>query len=155
MRHFRHDEPMTSPLGKKVRAAGFESLWDYADRRGFTDLGTFLRDVDFESLAPAGFRDFVVACAEVDRQWNKGYRIMAACELNRARQEYHETSPSPNWIVLSPVSKLGVDFQDEVPWAESLTLEMYDYLMKHRELFDKPFSWNDAWLVELVPADEG
>jgi len=45
-------------------------------------LGTFLRDVDFESLAPVGFQDFVVACAELDRQWNKGYRILAAYELN-------------------------------------------------------------------------
>lgn len=154
MRHFRHDEPMTSPLGKKLRAAGYESLWDYADRRGFTDLATFLRDVDFETLAPIGFRDFVVACAELDRQWSKGYRIMAALELNRTRQKYHEKSPSPDWIVISPVSALGVAFQDEVTWAERLMFEIRDYLMSHRELFDKPFSWDDAWLVELVPADD-
>jgi hypothetical protein len=155
MRFFRHDQPMTSPLGKKLRAAGYQSLWDYAARRGFTDLETFLRDVDFESLAPVGFEDFVVGCAELDRQWNKGYRIMAAYELNSARERFRENAPSPDWIVISPVSSIAVHFKDEVPWADKLMFIMRDFLLAHRELFGQAFSWDDDWLVKMVPADSG
>jgi hypothetical protein len=153
MRFFRHKQPLTSPLGKKLRASGFNSLWDYVDRRGFTDLETFLRDVDFKSLAPIGFADFVLACAELDKQWNKAFRIMAAYELNCARLNYSEKSPSPDWIVISPVSALATAFADELPWAHQLTLEMSDYLLAHRDLFDRPFSWNDDRLIKMLPAD--
>ncbi len=154
MRLFRHDKPMTSPLGKKLLAAGYLSLWDYVERRGFTDLETFLRDVDFESLAPIGFQDFILACAESDKQRNKVYRIMAAYELNRARVRYQQNSPSRDWIVISPVSSLAAHFKDEIPWAEKLMFVMRDYLLAHRELFKRPFSWDDDWLVEMVPPDK-
>lgn len=155
MRFFHHDQPLTSPLGKKLLAAGYQSIWDYADRRGFTDLETFLCDVDFESLAPVGFEDFVIACADLDRQWDKGYRIFAAYELNRAREQYYENSPSPDWIVIAPVSKLGARFRDEVAWADKLSFTMGDYLLAHRELFDQVFAWDDDWLVKMVPIDGG
>jgi len=153
MRFFRHQQPMTSPLGKKLRAAGYDSLWDYLDRRGFKDLETFLGDVDFQSLAPVGFQDFVLACAELDKQWNKGFRVMASYELNRARRDHREKSPSPDWIVISPVSSLAVHFKDKLPWANKLSFEMRDYLLAHRELFDHSFSWDDEWLVKMKPAD--
>jgi hypothetical protein len=155
MRFFRHQQPMTSPLGKKLRAAGYDSLWRYLDRRGFTDLETFLHDVDFASLAPVGFEDFVLACAELDNQWNKGFRVMASYNLNRARRDYREKSPSPDWIVISPVSSLAVLFKDELPWADKLASEMREHLLAHREAFDRPFSWDDDWLVNMVPPDGG
>jgi len=74
MRFIRHQQPMTSPLGKKLRAAGYQTLWEYLERRGFTDLETFLRDVDFETLAPVGFQDFVLRV----RNWTtSGIRAFA------------------------------------------------------------------------------
>lgn len=155
MRFIRHQQPMTSPLGKKLRAAGYDSLRDYLDRRGFTDLETFLRDVDFESLAPVGFQDFVLACAELDKQWNKSFRVMASYELNSDRRRFREKSPSPDWIVISPVSRLATHFKDEVPWADKLSFEIRDYLLAHRELFDSAFSWDDDWLLKMVPPDGG
>lgn len=153
MRYIRHQQPMTSPLGKKLSAAGYRSLWEYLERRGFTDLETFLRDVDFESLTPVGFQDFVLACADLDKQWNKGFRVMASYRLNRARQAYSEKSPSPDWIAIHPLSSLATDFADELPGVEKLSFEMRDYLLAHRELFDRQFSWDDEWLLKMVPAD--
>jgi len=53
------------------------------------------------------------------------------------------------------VSKLAADFTDERPWAKKLSFEMRDYLLAHRELFDRQFSWDDDWLLKMVPADGG
>lgn len=149
----RDQQPMTSPIGKKLRGAGYKSFWDYLQRRGFIDFERFVHDIDFESLAPFGFLSFVVSCAVLDKQWNKAFRVLASYELNRARRAYAEKTPSKDWIVISPVASLRGYFRDDVPWAEKVSSEIRDYLLANRELFNGQFAWDDDWLVRMVPAD--
>jgi hypothetical protein len=141
---------MESPLGIKLRERGFDSLWSFLDEHGFTNLDAFRAAIDFPSLIPVGFHDFLLASADVDDNWCIAFRVAAADFLNNARERYRESSPSPDWIVIQPVSKLASEFGDEIGWASPLTFVMRDYLLGNRHLFDSPFAYDDDWLVQIV-----
>ncbi|MEM6474419.1 MAG: hypothetical protein AAF802_33105, partial [Planctomycetota bacterium] len=153
MRHFKHEQPMESPLGLKLREAGFDSLWSFLTAHGFTNLDSFRSTIGFDSLIPVGFHDFLLASADIDDNWPVAFRVAAADLLNNARERYRETSPSPDWIVIQPVSKLASQFGDEIEWASPLTFVMRDYLLENRNLFDSAFAYNDEWLVDIVDSN--
>lgn len=144
---------MRSPLGLKLVALGYPSLWAFVEQHGFTSVDDFKAQIDFPSLAPVGFYDFLTACAQQDSRWNLAFRLAAADLLNNARVSYAVTSPSPDWMVIQPVSKLAL-LGDEVAWARPLAFTMLDYLLEHRTLFNEPFQYNDPWLVALVAGHE-
>lgn len=152
MRHFRHDNPMESPLGHKLREQGYTTFWAYLDQNGFVDLDAFRHAISFCSLIPAGFYDFLLACAGMDNRWRDAFCVAAADFLNNARSRYRDDRPDlgSNWIVVQPVSKLASVFGDEIAWASQLTFDMRDHLLENRHLFDTPFSYDDEWLVDLV-----
>ena len=69
---------MESPLGVKLRDLGFDSIWAFLDQHGFTTLDAFRAAVNFPSLIPVGFHDFLLASAGIDDKWPIAYRVAAA-----------------------------------------------------------------------------
>ena len=68
---------MDAPLGKKLRAAGYDSLWSYFDRQGFDELDRFRSDLDYSTLTPAGFFSYVIEVANEDGNWESGKNCFA------------------------------------------------------------------------------
>jgi hypothetical protein len=147
---FRHDRPMESPLGKKLRAAGYRSLWEYVGKHGFQTLDRLQEDVGFPTLTIRGFIDFVVASGRVDNRWAEAFRIVAVQRLNYARARYSDEDLGQDWKIIEPVSSLVVEFESDMPRVHELTHRMADFLRNHRELFDSEFSYDADWLVEIV-----
>lgn len=149
---FHHDNPMASPLGEKLRARGYSSFWDFLEKNGFTDLESFKSAIGFPSLIPIGFYDFLDSSAKKDGRFNLAVRVAASDFLNDARIRYSVKSPSENWMVIHPVSKVASQFKPYIAWVDHLMFTMRDYLLNNRQLFDREFSYDDAWMVEMVDA---
>ncbi|MCR9118460.1 MAG: hypothetical protein NXI22_16105 [bacterium] len=141
---------MESPLGLKLRERGYDSFWAFLAQHGFTTLDEFRTVVDFPSLIPVGFHDFLIASADIENQWHVAYRVASAESLNNARERFRDSSPSPDWIVIQPVSFVASTFSDEVDWAQATAFRMRDYLLDNRHLFEQPFAFDDDWLIQIV-----
>lgn len=149
---FEYGDPMDSPLGGKLRALGYSSFWDYLEERGFTDLESFKSTIGFPTLIPIGFYNFLDASAKRDDRLNLAVRVAASDFLNDARIRYSATTPSEDWIIIHPVSKVATQFKLYIPWVDQLMFTMRGYLLDNRQLFEHEFSYDDAWMVDMVDA---
>ena len=136
---------MDAPLGKKLQAAGYESLWAYFDSQGFNDIDRFKSDLDSETLAPIGFSSFVIEVASEDANWENAVRVLAANALNSVRMKSKRGS-----IAFMSVHRIANDSPNEIAWIKSACDDIVRTVQGNDKLLESMVSWDDKWLVELV-----
>ena len=136
---------MDAPLGRKLLAAGFDSLWSYFHARGFQSLDTFRSDLDSSTLAPVGFHSFVIEAANEDGNWELAVRVLVTEALNSIRAKEKR-----DVIAFMAVHRIASDSPSELTWIKRACDKIVDVAQKDAALLDAPVAWDDEWLVDLV-----
>ncbi len=136
---------MDAPLGRKLHAAGYDSLWSYFHSRGFQSLDTFRSDLDSETLAPAGFHSYVIEVANEDGNWELAVCVLATEALNTVRNKTKR-----DFIAFMPVHRIGSDCPKQIMWIKHACDDIVDVVQNDNAILDEPVAWDDKWLVDLV-----
>jgi hypothetical protein len=141
---------MDAPLGRKLQAAGYRSLWDYVRRNGFSDLDRLKMDLHFETLAPVGFTSYVTEVATEDGNWRHAFRILVTHYLNAASK-----SANPAFSVLMAISRLESEFPKGTTWVKPASQEIIALASSNKQFLTDSFAYDDEWLKKLIEKHSG
>ncbi|MEM1069871.1 MAG: hypothetical protein AAGI63_13305 [Planctomycetota bacterium] len=136
---------MDAPLGRKLRAAGFDSLWSYFHAREFQSLDIFRSDLDSTTLAPVGFHSYIIEAASEDGNWELAVRVLATDALNTIRSKANR-----DFIAFMAVHRIALDSPTQLTWIKYACDDIVDVVQQDNAILDKPIAWDDKWLVDLV-----
>ena len=136
---------MDAPLGRKLRAAGYDSLWSYFHSRGFQSLDTFRSDLDSVTLAPVGFHSYVIEVANEDGKWELAVRVLATEALNTVRNKTKR-----DFIAFMAVHRIGSASPSQPAWIKHACDNIVDLVQTDDAILAAPVSWDDKWLVKLI-----
>ncbi len=136
---------MDAPLGKKLRAAGYDSLWSYIAAQGFDGLDRFRSDLDSETLAPIGFSSYVMETATEDGNWELAVRVLATEALNTIRRK-----PKRDLIAFMAIHRIASDSPKHITWIKTACDSIVDVVQNDSAMLESAVSWDDTWLIDIV-----
>lgn len=145
-----HRSSMQAPLGRKLKKAGYSSLWDYLHKHGFTDVERVGHDLDFNTLAPAGFMSFVVEVAAEDGNWGDAFRALLTYRLNQAGAELAKSKSKDLSFILFPILYVPRDFPPDIKWVTPACEAIATRLKNNPDALKKTWSWDDPLILEVM-----